>query len=106
MELVRLCEDCISEHPDAEELTEEFLVHGSYSGWGAEMQQEDGVPPSYAGQQGQDDGGDGWVDNAGNEGDGWGECDMTLQEGVDEIRDRVSELEELIQELTEALQAN
>jgi len=133
MELVRLFEDCISEHPDAEELTAEFLAHGSYSGWGAQMY-EGGTPGGdgwvdNAGQQGQDDGGDGWVANEGdggwggtvcqgrvdlwddNEVDGWvdnfgDQCDMSLQEGVDELRDRVSELEELIQELTEALQAN
>ena len=131
--LVRLFEDCISEHPDAEELTAEFWAYGSQSGWGSH-QEESGfggqmMQNSYDGQQGQDDGGDGWVANEGdggwggtvcqgrvdgwddNEVDGWvdnfgDQCDMSLQEGVDELRDRVSELEELIQELTEALQPN
>ena len=83
---------------------------------------------SYDGQQGQDDGGDGWVDNAGNEGDGddeghvggcstdgWADNPVRYYGGygggdvgevIDDLIDRVSELQECIRELTEALQPN
>ena len=103
--LVRLFGDCISEHPDAEELTAEFWAYGSQAGWGL------GNTDNRYGQVEGDDGGE-WVANEGDGGwggtvcDGYGGCDMTVQQGVDELRDRVSELEELIQELTEALQPN
>jgi hypothetical protein len=120
--LVRLFEDCISEHPDAEELTAEFRAYGSQVGWGfhqersgfgGQMMQED------EGQQGQgqDDGGDG--DDEGHVGgcstDGWADNPIRYYGGygagdvgevVDDLIDRVSELQECIRELTEALQSN
>ena len=42
-ELVRLFEDCISEHPDSEELTESFWVRGSQAGWGRLPTAEDRI---------------------------------------------------------------
>ena len=98
MELVRLFEDCISEHPYAEELTAEFSGWGIQAGWGAEMLQGGGVPPSLAGQQG-DEG----VDCT----DYQGQCQNPFESQLPpdaSPEERIAELERLIRLLMEVVE--